>query len=199
MRALGRWSATPRRKAGDMSRLTEAICFMRGQVFGKTGDGLGVAPLGHEHHLAFGGIGRDGQIIVAAPTGGLVDRHRDHCRQVGLGHREIDIARTERMRMVPGLVHQSGDRGKGHLLGRGQHQRLEEQDEAGQLAEPVGLDLDDPPVRQLHLRGSDLQVAFVLEKVEVPQPLGLHVMDRMRPFDTRRQEPAASDKVDADR
>jgi hypothetical protein len=38
-----------------------------GQVLGKAGDGRGVASLGHEHHLAFVGVGRDGQIIVAAP------------------------------------------------------------------------------------------------------------------------------------
>jgi len=32
----------------------------------------------------------------------------------------------------------------------------------------------------------------------VAQPLGLGVMDRMHPFDTRRRNPAAGDKVDAD-
>ena len=103
------------------------------------------------------------------------------------------------MHAVPGFVDQPGDRGKGHLLGHGQHQRLEQQREAGELAEPVGLDLDDPPVGQLDPRGSDLEVAFVLEEVEVPQPLGLGVMDPMQPFDPRRRKPAAGDKVDADR
>jgi len=39
----------------------------------------------------------------------------------------------------------------------------------------------------------------VLEEIEVPQPLGLCVMDRVRAFDTGRCEPAAADKVDADR
>ena len=47
------------------------------------------------------------------------------------------------------------------------NQRLEQRGEAGELAEPVGLDLDDPPVGQLDPRGSDLEVAFVLEEVEV--------------------------------
>ena len=64
---------------------------------------------------------------------------------------------------VPGLVDHSGDRGKGHL--QGQHQRLEQQREAGELAKPIGLDLDDPPVGQPDPRGSDLKVAFVLEEV----------------------------------
>jgi AIPR protein len=44
------------------------------------------------------------------------------------------------------------------------------------LAKPVGPDLDDPPVGQLDPRGSDLEVAFVLEEVEVAQPLG-HATD----------------------
>jgi hypothetical protein len=56
--------------------------FVGGQVLGKAGDGCGVAPFGHEHHLAFVGIGGNGQIIVAAPAGGLVDRHRGHRREV---------------------------------------------------------------------------------------------------------------------
>src|ERR1700740_1551829 len=61
------------------------------------------------------------------------------------------------------------------------------------------FDLDDPPVGQLDPRGSDLEVAFVLEEVEVAQPLGLGVMDPMQPFDPRCRKPAAGDKVDADR
>jgi hypothetical protein len=158
---------------GDLLR----PCFVGGQVLGKAGDGRGVACCGHKHHLAFGGVGRDGQIIVAASAGGLVDRHCDHPREVGLGDGEIDIARTDDMHAMPALVDQPGDRCKGHLLGRSQHQRLK------QLAKPVGLDLHDPPVRQLDPRRSDLEVAFVLKEVEVPQPLGLGVMDPMQPVD----------------
>jgi hypothetical protein len=32
----------------------------------------------------------------------------------------------------------------GHLLGQSQHQRLEQQREAGEFAKPVGLDQGDP-------------------------------------------------------
>jgi transposase len=39
----------------------------------------------------------------------------------------------------------------------------------------------------------------VLEEIEVPQPLGLRVMDRVHTLDTRRPKPATGDKVDADR
>jgi hypothetical protein len=41
--------------------------------------------------------------------------------------------------------------------------------------------------------------AFVLEEIEVPQPLGLRVMDRVHTLDTRRPKPATGDEVDADR
>jgi hypothetical protein len=63
---------------------------------------------------------------------------------------------------------------------------------------PNQPDLDDPPVGQLDPRGSDLEVALVLEEVEVAQTLGLGVVDRMQPFDPRRCKPAAGDKIDAD-
>jgi hypothetical protein len=36
------------------------------------------------------------------------------------------------------------------------------------LPKPAGLELDDPLVGQLGPRGFDLEVAFVLEEVEVP-------------------------------
>ena len=88
--------------------------------------------------------------------------------------------------------------GRGHLLGQGQHQRLKQQREAGELAKPLGLDHDDPTIRQLDPQGSDLQVAFMLEEVKMPQTFGLGVMDRMQPVDRRCGKPAAGDKVDAD-
>ena len=93
--------------------------FVGGQVLGKAGDSRGVAPFGHEHHLAFLGIGGNGQIIMAASAGSLVDCHCDHLREVGFGHGEIDIARTDRMHAVPGFTDQLGNRGKCHLLGHG--------------------------------------------------------------------------------
>jgi hypothetical protein len=91
-------------KALDMSMLTawtcSGRCLVSGQVFGKAGDGGGVATLGDEHYLAFTDIGGDGQVIVAATIGSLIDRHRGHCRQVGLSRGEIHVARTDRMHAV---------------------------------------------------------------------------------------------------
>jgi hypothetical protein len=164
-----------------------------GQIIGEAADGGGVAALGNEHDLAFDGVGGKGQVMMAASVGGLLDRHRDHRRQIGRGHREIDIARADRVHAVPGCVDQSGDRGERHLLRHCQNQRLEQQGEAGQLAEPIGLDQHDSPVGQFDPWCSHLQVVFVLEEIEVPQALGLRVIDRVRALDTRRQKPAAGD------
>jgi hypothetical protein len=67
----GQGSATPPMKAGDMSMLTVVIgsggALWAARCSAKSGDGRGLAPLGEEHDLAFGGLGRDGQIVVAAP------------------------------------------------------------------------------------------------------------------------------------
>jgi len=53
---------------------------------------LGVLAIGNEHYLAFAHIGGDSQVVVAAPTRGLVDRHGAHRRQIGLGQSNIYIA-----------------------------------------------------------------------------------------------------------
>src|ERR1700747_645314 len=50
------------------------------------------------------------------------------------------------------------------------------------------------PSGSLTRGGSDLEVAFMLEEVEVAQPLGLGVMDPMQPVDSRCGKPAAGDK-----
>jgi hypothetical protein len=92
-------------KALDMSMLTAPIrsgaplCLAR--CMGEAGDGRGVAALGDKHHPAVMGIGGDGQVIVAAPIGCLINRYRGHRRQVGRDQGEIDIARTDRMHAVP--------------------------------------------------------------------------------------------------
>ena len=51
-----------------------------GQVFSEADDGRGVTTLGRKHPLAVTGIGGDGQIIVAAARGALVDRYGGHRR-----------------------------------------------------------------------------------------------------------------------
>jgi hypothetical protein len=65
-----------------MSMLTERTCagvaLCSAKWTAKQGDGRDVTALGDEHDPALGGIGNDGQIMMAAPVGGLIDRHRGH-------------------------------------------------------------------------------------------------------------------------
>ncbi len=171
--------------------------FVRDQVFGEGGHGLGVLAFGDEHHLAFVHIGGDGQVVVAAPAGGFVDRHGAHRRQIGLGQSEIDIARTDRVDAMPGAADQFGHGGEGRLAGHGQHQGLEQQGEPSELAKPVGFVLDHLPVGELHPRRAHFQDAFVLEEVEMPQALDLGVVDRMHARHPSGRKPRSGDKIDA--
>ncbi len=116
MRAFGRYVAIPLMKAGDMSMLTERtwsgvpLCAVRYSA--KWVMVFGVLAFGDEDHLPFVHIGGDGQIIVAAPAGRLVDGDGGHRRQVGFGQGEIDVARTDRMNAMPRFADQLGDGGK---------------------------------------------------------------------------------------
>jgi leucyl-tRNA synthetase len=170
-----------------------------GEMLGQPLDGFGVPALGHEHHLALVGVGGDGQVVVPAPVGGLVDGQRRHRGQIGLGHGQRHVAGANRMHPVPGFAHRAGHRRKGHLLGKRQHQRLEEQRETGELAGPVGLDQHHPPVGQLHPGRAHFEVALVLEEVQMPVTLDLGVVHRVHPGGRRMGKAAAGREVDDDR
>jgi hypothetical protein len=59
-------------------------------------------------------------------------------RQVDPGKGEIDIAAANGMHPMPAFADRARHRGKGHLLGEHQHQRLEQQGKAGELADQSG-------------------------------------------------------------
>lgn len=141
--------------------------------------GLRVAAFGHEQRLAFIGVGGQRQVVVAAPAGGLVDRKRGDLRQAGLRQRQLDIALADRGHPVPGFARQAGHRGKRHHAAQRQYQRLEQQRAAVQVLEPLRFDLGDLAVGHPQPRHSDLEVALVLEEVQMPQPLELGVMRRV--------------------
>ena len=61
---------------------------------------------------------------------------------------KLDIAGANRVHAMPALADDARHRCKRHLLGKHQHQRLEQQGKAGQLAHPVGLNQRDLAVRQ---------------------------------------------------
>jgi hypothetical protein len=145
----------------------------------KSRDSVGISPFGDEHDPAGIGIGRQGQIIMAALVGGLVNRHSVDGRQVCTLQGQVDIAGANRVHPMPRLADDTRDRRKRHLLGEHQHQRLEQQGEAGEPAGPVRFDKRDFAVRQSNARHAPFEVALMLKEVEVAQPLDLRVVNRV--------------------
>ena len=109
--------------AGDLLR--RALVFA--QELAEPADGLGVAAFGDEHHFVRFGIGGKGQVVVAAPAGGLIDGQHGELGQVRLGQRQFHIALADGLNPVPALANQAGDGGERHLAAHGQDQRLEQQ------------------------------------------------------------------------
>lgn len=85
---------------------------------------------------------------------------------------------------------------EGHLSAHGQNQSLEQQREAGQSARPRRLDQRHPPVGEPYARHSRLKHTLVLEEVQVPVPLDLGVVHRMRAAGRLVGETTASPEVD---
>ena len=100
---------------------------------------------------------------------------------------------------MPGLANHARDGGKRHLAAHRQNQRLEQQREARQLARPVGLDQDHPAIGKRDPRRAHLEIALMLEEVQMPVALGLGVVDRMQPFRPFVRKPAAFGEIDGDR
>ena len=62
-----------------------------------------------------------------------------------------------------------------------------------------GRGQDHPAIGQLHSRGANLQETFVLEEVEMSQPLDLGVMNRVDARDTFDLKSRPGDEIDRDR
>ena len=60
------------------------IAAMCGEIIGKGRDGHGLLALGREHHTRLVDIDKQRDVVMAAPGGGLVNRHPRDSRQVGV-------------------------------------------------------------------------------------------------------------------
>ncbi len=116
---------------------------------------------------------------MAASARGFVNGNCGDLGQVSRGHGQVDITVANRLHPMPRQVHYARHRGKCHLPTQRQHKRFKEKREAVQLTDPVGLGQPHRAVRQSYPQYPDLQIAFVLEKIQVPQPLDLGVVNRM--------------------
>jgi hypothetical protein len=77
------------------------------------------------------------------------------------------------------LAHYAPDSPERHLLRQHQDQRLEQQREAIEAAGEVWIDLPHGAMWQPDPRHSNLEMALVLEEVQVPVRLGDRVVHRM--------------------
>ena len=136
---------------------------------------------------------------MSAGTRGLVDGQCLDIAEVCPLQGQFNVALAQRQHPVGGLPDDACDSGERHLLRQHQHERLEQQREAGQAAGKLGLDQAHRAVGQLHPRGADLQVALVLEEVQVPIRLGDGVVRGMSSLVARDCEAAAGDEIDEHR
>src|SRR5215471_12500278 len=102
------------------------------------------------------------------------------------------------MHPMPAFADRTRHCSKRHLLGEHQHQRLEQQGEAGKLADPVWLDQRHLAVRQLDPRYPYFEIAFMLKEVEVPQPLDLGVVNLVLARSLGMGKAAARNEIDMD-
>jgi len=167
------------------------------EIVSQPPDRFSLTAFGDEQHGTALGVGGQGDIVVAAGARGLVDGQAGDLGEVGLGQREIDIAPAHRRHPMPALAGETCHRRKRHLARQHQHQCLKEQREARELPGPARLDLAHRATRQLHAGYADLQVALVLEEIEVPITLADRIVHRMDASLTSHSEPAASSEVDA--
>lgn len=168
------------------------------QIVGQALDRPGITALGDEQHGTTFGIGGERHVVMAAGSRSLVDSQAGDAREVGLGQREIHVALTNCRHPMPALASQSCHGRERHLAREHQYQRLEQQGETRELPGPVRLHLAHRATGQLHARHADLQIALVLEEVQVPIALAHRIVHRMDAGLSGHGEPAARGKVDAD-
>jgi len=160
-------------------------------------DRCSITPFGDEQHGATLGVCSQGDIVVAPGPGGLVNGQPRDLGEVGIAQRQVDVALADRRHPMPALAGQARHGRKRHFPRQHQHQRLKEQCDAGQLPGPVRFHLTHRTTGQLHARDADLQVALVLEEVQLPVALAHRVMHWMDTGLAGHGEPAAGGKIDA--
>ena len=164
-------------------------------------DGGGDLALDHEDHASSGririGIREERHVLVTLGPGGLIECHPPHLPEVGRPHPLVHILLAQR--------HDRGDRKSADVRGarkarlaRQQHERLEQQREAREFAAPGRGDLHDLAVGQLHPRHLHLELALVLEEVQLPVGLRDGLVHRMLAGLPGHGKAAADLEVDTD-
>ena len=84
------------------------IAAVRREVIGKRRDGRGVLALGREDDAGAINVDKERDIVVAAPGGGLVDRHSRDGREIAARSGAFDVMVNDPPQPGVVLTHQSG-------------------------------------------------------------------------------------------
>ena len=161
------------------------------QILSQLFNGLGVSPFGDEQHAPSIGVSSQGDVAVAPGTRGLINAQRRHIRVVGQAACYLHVFLAHRQYTVGRLAHDARHCSKWHLSGQHQDEGLEQQREAVKSSRKVRLDQPYRTIGQLHAWRAHLQVAFVLEEVQVSVALSHGVVHRMYTFVTRHRKAAS--------
>ena len=93
------------------------------------------------------------------------------------------------------LAHDARHGGKRHLARQHQDKGFEQQREARQPSGKVRLDQAHRTIGQFHARRAHLQIALMLEEVQVPVALGHCVVNRVNTLMTRDLKPTTTLEV----
>ena len=135
---------------------------------------------------------------MTARPGCLVDGQLPDFSQVTCGDGEIHITLADRHDSVDRQSGNARHAAKRHLQRQHQHQGLEQEREARQLAGPIGPNLPDAAIGQLDARYPHVEKALVLEEIEMSVALDDGVMDGMFSINFSHLEATAAFEVDLD-
>ena len=153
---------------------------------------------GDVDHLACLGVGEQAHVVVTFGARGFIDRNAPHLAEVRRADSCIHVAFAQRHDSVNRQPRDTRHTRESHLPAQQHYKRLKQQREAGQLSGPGRRDLTHRAVGTFHPGHSDLELALVLEEIQMPIGLGHRVMDRMLPRLSRDREMTAYLEIYAD-
>ena len=161
------------------------------QILSKLFHSLGITSLCDKQNAP--GIGISGQAQVAVPLGarGLVNGQCSHVRAVDQATSHLHLLLAHRQYLMGRLAHNAGHASKRHLACQHKDEGLKQQRQAVKASCKVRLDQAYRAIGQFHTRRAYLQMALVLEEVQIPLALGHGVMHRMQTFMARDRKAAS--------
>ena len=172
---------------------------MRGEVVGERGDGVGIAALSGEQHPRLIDIDKQRDVVVAAPSGGLVDGNLSDVRGVNPRAPLSDVVVNHTPQPGVVLAYHPGHGLDRHGGDHGHQQRLKQKGEATVWPRPWHADRLDAAHIAADAWHAGVEIGLMLEEVEMAPGFPLGVVGRaIRRAATRTGKPATWGKVDLD-